>query len=71
MAPSKREKPDTKECQDEEQVSPTVAEFHAKRRVELVSDLQNGTNQTFDRSCVFLTLYWQYRQFDVSSGLSR
>ena len=41
IAPVKREKPGTKECQNEEQVSPTVVEFHVERRVELISDLQS------------------------------
>lgn len=35
------QKPGTKECQDEKQVPPTVTEFHAERRVELISDLEN------------------------------
>jgi hypothetical protein len=46
MASVKREKLGTKECQDEEQVSPTVAEFHAERRVELISDLRKRVKWT-------------------------
>jgi hypothetical protein len=40
MEPVKREKPGTKEGHNEEQVSPTVGEFHVERHVELISDLQ-------------------------------
>ena len=46
MAYVTQKKPGTKERQDEEQVPPTVAEFHAERRIKLIADLRTSMKWT-------------------------